>query len=324
MNEKKLIFVYNPHAGKGAVRSSLSDILDIFVKNGYTVTVYPTQGRGDAREKTPQFVKEYSYLVCCGGDGTLDEVINGMLTGGDARIPIGYIPAGSTNDFAYSLRIPSKDMLKAAQIAMTGESFSCDIGRFNDDYFVYVAAFGLFSDVSYSTSQKKKNTLGHLAYIFEGAKQLTDIPSFTMRVVADGKTFAGNYMYGMISNSLSVGGMTNLVGEDILLDDGLHEVTLIQMPTNPVMFGDLAASFLMPKVMDPRYITRVKAKHIEIYSDETVPWTLDGEYGGSHKEVVIDNLGHQAVFTVAPEEGYEAEELEPYNLFEGETYEREP
>ena len=152
---KKLLFIYNPNAGKGLLKPRFSDIFDIFVKAGYEVTVYPTQKYRDGYKKVATFEGDYDLLVCSGGDGTLDEVVTGMMQRED-RIPIGYIPTGTTNDFAKSLHIP-KDLLKAADVAVNGEPFACDVGRFNKDIFVYIAAFGLFTDVSYQTKQEVKN-----------------------------------------------------------------------------------------------------------------------------------------------------------------------
>ena len=182
---KKMLFIYNPNAGTGTLKPKLSDVLDIFTKGGYEVTVYPTQKPHDAVEKIRSFREEYDLLVCSGGDGTLDEAVTGMqLRGTD--IPLGYIPAGTTNDFASSLGI-SKDILEAANTAVNGVPFSCDVGMFNEDPFIYIAAFGLFTDVSYETKQSMKNILGHLAYVLEGTKRIFNIPSYKIKVTHDGE-----------------------------------------------------------------------------------------------------------------------------------------
>ena len=164
--KKRLLFIFNPRSGQGKIREYLTDILDEMIKAGFEVTVYLTQGQKDAQRVACEEAEHYDRIVCSGGDGTLDEVVTGVMTSG-CRIPIGYIPAGSTNDFGNSLGI-DKNMVHAAQIAVGGQLFPCDIGRFNQDYFVYVAAFGLFTEVSYQTSQDLKNMLGHAAYILEG------------------------------------------------------------------------------------------------------------------------------------------------------------
>ena len=174
---KKMLFVYNPNAGKGLLRAKLADVLDIFVRAGYEITVYPTQCYRDGYKKIKKMEEEYDLVVCSGGDGTLDEVVTGMMKR-EHKIPIGYIPTGTTNDFASSLHI-SRDILQAADHAVNGRPFPCDIGTFNNDSFVYVAAFGLFTDVSYQTDQNLKNMLGHAAYVLEGMKRLANIPSYT-------------------------------------------------------------------------------------------------------------------------------------------------
>ena len=167
-------------------------------------------------------------VVCSGGDGTLDEVVSGLMEV-DQRVPIGYIPAGSTNDFANSLSI-SKDMVQAAKDIIEGNLYSCDVGAFDNDSFVYIAAFGLFTDVSYETDQHMKNILGHLAYLLEGSKRIWNVPTYWIKVEANGETFEGEYIYGMVTNAKSVGGFKNLPGQDVRLDDGLFEVTLIKRP----------------------------------------------------------------------------------------------
>lgn len=291
MDDRKLIFIYNPKSGKGQIRNYLYQIIDIFVKNHYEVTVYPTQAREDAQNRIPDLTDRYDLLVCSGGDGTLDEVVTGMMNS-EKRIPIGYIPAGSTNDFAASLKIP-KNMPRAAEIAVTGVEYPCDVGRFNENHFIYVAAFGLFTDVSYQTNQTVKNILGHLAYLLEGAKRLYDIPSYHLKVKVNGKELEDDFVYGMVTNSISVGGMKNMTGDNIRLDDGLFEVTLIKMPTNPVMLNGILSSLLLPKLANTESIYSFKTSHIEFYSENYVPWTLDGEFGGNHKEVIIDNLSQE-------------------------------
>ena len=189
-----MLFIYNPRAGKAMIKSHLLDIIDVFTKGGYEVTVHPTQARMDATNVVLQKAKGYDLIVCSGGDGTMDEVVTGMLQL-DKKIPIGYIPAGSTNDFARSLRI-SNDMVKAAKEIVDGRFYPCDAGRFNDNYFIYVAAFGLFTDVSYQTKQAMKNVLGHLAYVLEGTKRLFNVPSYRLKVSHDGETIEEEFIFG--------------------------------------------------------------------------------------------------------------------------------
>ena len=281
---KKLLFVVNGHSGKGQIKNKLLDIIDIMIKEGYHVQVHTTQGREDATKVVREQAKYYDLVVCSGGDGTLDEAVTGMMQS-EVRTPLGYIPAGSTNDFANSLEIP-KDMIQAAKTAVLGVPFSCDVGEFNGDYFIYVAAFGIFTDVSYATSQELKNTLGHVAYILEGAKRLHTIKSYHMRVEYDGNEIEGDFLLGMITNSTSVGGFKNMTGKDVKLDDGMFEVTLIHKPKNIIELNTIIASLTNLKD-ETDLIDSFRADSVKFYSEEEISWTLDGEFGGDHKEVQI-------------------------------------
>ena len=284
---KKLLFVFNPKSGKGLIKNYLVDIVDTMVKADYEVTVYTTQAQGDAIQKVEKEAEKYDLVVCSGGDGTLDEVVTGMNRS-EAERPIGYIPAGSTNDFANSLGIP-KDMVKAAYTVVHGKEFPCDVGYFNGDTFVYVAAFGLFTEVSYQTPQHWKNILGHAAYILEGAKRLHDIPSYVMKVEHDGEEFTDKFIFGMVTNSISVGGFRGMTGEDVKLDDGVFEVTLIKSPQTPLELNEILAS-LTKLIDDTDLIYSFKTSELRITTEEKVAWTLDGEFGGEHEELVIKNL----------------------------------
>ena len=297
--KKRLLFIFNPYSGKAQVKNQLFDIVDVMVKAGYEVTVYPTQRSGDGKEKVKEEAGAYDLVVCCGGDGTLDEVVTGMMCRG-SKMPLGYIPAGSTNDFATSLGIP-KDMVKAAETAVRGTEFLCDIGSFNQDYFVYVAAFGLFTAVSYKTSQGWKNMLGHAAYILEGMRSLHEIPSFLMQVHYGNIRLQDEFVFGMVSNSTSVGGFKGMTGKDVLLDDGVFEVTLIRKPRNPIELNEIIAS-LVNLVDDTDMIYSFKTDEVQIISRDPVSWTLDGEFGGEHTEVAIKNLC-QAIRIMVPDPG---------------------
>lgn len=281
---KKLLFVVNGHSGKGQIKNKLLDIIDIMIQEGYHVQVHTTQEREDATKVVREQAKYYDLVVCSGGDGTLDEAVTGMMQS-EVRTPLGYIPAGSTNDFANSLEIP-KDMIQAAKTAVLGVPFSCDVGEFNGDYFIYVAAFGIFTDVSYATSQELKNALGHVAYILEGAKRLHTIKSYHMRVEYDGNEIEGDFLLGMITNSTSVGGFKNMTGKDVKLDDGMFEVTLIHKPKNIIELNTIIASLTNLKD-ETDLIDSFRADSVKFYSEEEIPWTLDGEFGGDHKEVQI-------------------------------------
>ena len=281
---KKLLFVVNGHSGKGQIKNKLLDIIDIMIKEGYHVQVHTTQEREDATKVVREQAKYYDLVVCSGGDGTLDEAVTGMMQS-EVRTPLGYIPAGSTNDFANSLEIP-KDMIQAAKTSVLGVPFSCDVGEFNGDYFIYVAAFGIFTDVSYATSQELKNALGHVAYILEGAKRLYTIKTYHMRVEYDGNEIEGDFLLGMITNSTSVGGFKNMTGKDVKLDDGMFEVTLIHKLKNIIELNTIIASLTNLKD-ETDLIDSFRAESVKFYSEEEIPWTLDGEFGGDHKEVQI-------------------------------------
>ena len=284
---KKILFVYNPHSGKGMIKQNLSDIMDCLIKADFEVTIYATQAAGDAVSKCCEEAQNYDRIVCSGGDGTLDEVVTGVMKSGH-RVPIGYIPAGSTNDFGNSLGI-DKEMLSAAHIAAGEHSFLCDVGRFGEDYFVYVAAFGIFTEVSYATDQNLKNMLGHAAYILEGMKQLWDIPSFRMLVEHDGNIFYDEFIYGMVTNTMSVGGFKGIIPGNIELNDGLFEVTLIKTPKNPIELNEILA-FLTGLAKDTELVYSFKTSQVKFTCNEKVPWTLDGEYGGDPESVLIANI----------------------------------
>lgn len=284
---KKLLFVFNPYSGKAQIKNKLLQIIDLMVKADYEVTVHPTQKREDGHSIVKELAYQYDLVVCCGGDGTLDEAVAGMMES-KKKVPLGYIPAGSTNDFANSLKIP-KDMIKAAQIAVSGRKFACDIGEFNRQHFVYVAAFGMFTEVSYKTSQEWKNILGHAAYLLEGVKSLYELTSYHMRVEYEERIIEDEFIYGMITNSISVGGFKNMTGKNVCLDDGKFEVTLIRKPKNIVELNEILAS-LTNLIDDTELIYSFKSDRISFLSEEEVSWTLDGEFGGSHRDVNICNL----------------------------------
>ena len=284
--KKRLLFIFNPRSGKGKIKENLADILDIMVKAGYEVTVHTTQSQGDATRKAREEAANYDRIVCSGGDGTWDEVVTGVMSSG-YDVSVGYIPAGSTNDFGNSLGI-DKNMVHAADIAANGKPFACDVGKFNQDYFVYVAAFGLFTEVSYQTSQDLKNMLGHAAYILEGIKQIWDIPSYHMQVEYDGNVLYDEFIYGMVTNSMSVGGFKGIIPGTIGLNDGVFEVTLVKSPKNPIELNDILG-YLTGLIKDSDMVYSFQTSQIRLTSAEKVSWTLDGEYGGDHTQVTVED-----------------------------------
>ena len=295
---KKMLFIYNPNSGMGLLKPKLSDVLDIFVKGGYEVTVYPTQKYHDAVRKMAEYEEQYDLVACSGGDGTLDEVVTGMMNRAD-KVPIGYIPAGTTNDFASSLHI-SKNMLEAADTVVNGVPFACDVGEFNEDYFVYIAAFGLFTDVSYETKQSMKNVLGHLAYILEGTKRIFNIPSYRIKVTHDGETIEDEFIYGMVTNSRSVGGFKGITGKNVVFDDGKFEVTLFKTPRNPMELNEILGALALRKI-NPKRMYSFKTNEVHFETEEEIPWTLDGEFGGVHEEVVVKDCQKALEIMVKPE-----------------------
>lgn len=297
---KKMLFVYNPNAGKGLLKAKLSDVIDIFVKAGYEVVIYPTQNYKDAYRKIVHMEDGYDIVACSGGDGTLDEVVTGMMKRAkNRRVPIGYIPTGTTNDFASSLHI-SRDIMEAADTIVHGKSFACDIGTFNHDVFVYVAAFGLFTDVPYQTDQKLKSALGHAAYVLEGVKRLASIPSYRIKVTTSQRVIEDDFMIGMISNSKSVAGFRKIMGKEVKFNDGEFEVTLIKRPTNPVELNEIITALLVEN-FDTKYMYTFKSGDLVLESEEEIPWTLDGEFGGQHDKVHIMNKQEALEIMIRPE-----------------------
>ena len=298
MSKQRLLFIYNPHSGVGKVKTQLSDILEVMVQADYEVTVHPTQAAGDATQVAIEQAGDYDLVVCCGGDGTLDETVAGLMQG-DIRVPLGYIPAGSTNDFAASLQLP-KNMKKAAEVAVSGHDFPCDVGLFEDKYFIYVAAFGLFTEVSYQTSQELKNMIGHAAYILEGVKSIGNHPSYRMRVEYEDGCIEDDFIYGMITNSLSVGGIKGMTGDNVALNDGLFEVMLVRKPKNIVERNEIVAALTKLRP-ESDLIYTFKTKELQISPYQAIPWTLDGEFGGDRTQIHLKNL-HRALTIRVPED----------------------
>lgn len=287
MMEKNMLFVFNPKSGKAKIKNKLLGIVEAFVGAGYEVTIRPTQYPGEAVELIKNKKNEYDIVACSGGDGTLDEVVHGMLQA-EKKVPIGYIPAGSTNDFARTLGIP-KDMEKAAKVVVEGKSFLCDIGLLDEKPFVYVAAFGLFTDVSYETNQDIKNLLGHTAYILEGMKKIPSMSLFHMKVSYEDVVIEDDFLVGLITNSTSVGGFKTLDAAHVELNDGLFEVTLVTMPKSPLDWNQMLAA-LVDRNIKSENIICFKASHVVFESEKPVAWTRDGEYGGDHVTAEIKNI----------------------------------
>ena len=275
---KKLYFTVNLVAGKAVINKKLGKIIDEFVKEGYEVTVHTTQSGDDAVKQAVYACENgYDLLAVAGGDGTLSQCLQGVM-GCEKKIPIGYVPAGSTNDFAKSLGIPS-DQIKAARVITRGKPVLCDVGGFNGSYFSYVAAFGAFTNITYETSQKVKNIFGHAAYIAGGAAHLGSIKAKPMRIEYADKTIEGEFVYGMVTNTASVAGMINM--KNFLLDDGIFEATLIRKPKNAAELGKTALALLKNDMTDKNIVFfRTNEVTITDLSGKPFSWTRDGEYGG--------------------------------------------
>ena len=293
---KRMLFVYNPTAGKGAAASHLSMMVDTFTKAGWLTAVYPTQGKQDATRAVRELGAYYDRVVCCGGDGTLSETAAGLM--GLSRPPVlGYIPSGSTNDCAATLHIP-RSYKKAAELAAgEKELLRWDIGSLNGQSFVYVAAFGAFTEVAYDTPQDLKNTFGHLAYIAAGIASIPSITPYHLKVEFDGQTLEDDFFYGMVCNTDSVAGMKNLPTDRIVLDDGLFEVILVRKPMNIWEIGAGLQTLLRPgEVEEGSALLSFHASQLKFTSEKPIPWTLDGEYGGSHQVSLLQN--HRQALTI--------------------------
>lgn len=278
-DKRKVLLIVNPCAGRTKSRAGTFDIVDKFSKSDYDFSIHTTTCRGDATNIVKNHYEGKDIVVCCGGDGTLNETINGVMEMPN-RIPIGYIPSGSTNDLATTLGIPS-DIKKATDLIMDGHTNTYDIGLFNNRYFSYVASFGAFTSASYATSQKLKNKLGHAAYILSGIKDWKSIKSTHARIEYDGGVIEDDFMLGAIANSTSVAGIFKLKPDEIKLNDGYFELLLIRK-VNPIQ-APVFLRKLIKQDYDGQQIIFLKTRSLKVTSDEPIAWTLDGEYGGAHK-----------------------------------------
>lgn len=285
----KLLFVYNPHSGKGQIKNQLMGIVDIFVRSGYDVSIRPTQGKSDAYEYVTENARNYDRVVVAGGDGTLNEVMRAVVSFDETERPeIGYIPAGTTNDFAATLGLSKRNMLWAAKTAVRGKPLRCDTASFNGTPFNYVAGFGAFTDVSYDTPQETKNVIGHAAYVLEGIKRLATLPSYHVNIKYDGGEIQEEVFLCLIMNATSVGGFISaekLINVDLC--DGVYEMLVFRQPANILEFQSFITGLAMG---DPNAdgCTAIHSSHFEITSEEIIKWTLDGEFGGETNKAVID------------------------------------
>lgn len=286
---KKMLFIMNPFSGQKKAGKHLADILLLFNQAGYEVLTCMTTAPGSAVEIVGKYGKNADIIVCCGGDGTLNETITGMLRNG-VEAPIGYIPAGTTNDFASSLKI-SVNPLQAAQDIIEGEPIAYDVGKFGDRFFSYVASFGAFTKSSYTTPQNIKNALGHTAYVLSGISELSQLRKEHIRMEIDGDVVEDDFLFGAISNSTSVGGVLTLDPSRVDMGDGLFEILMVRSPRNLTEIAECIQAVQTQKY-NCAMITFRSAKHIRIFANPQMLWTLDGEREDGHEMVEAKNLHH--------------------------------
>lgn len=286
---KKLLLILNPCSGQKKANRYIINIVSLFISAGYDCTFYVTRFSGDATNYVETNIHSFDLVVCVGGDGTLNEVISGILKA-KKDIPIGYIPSGSTNDFANSLKL-SKNIMEQARNIIKGTANYYDVGTFNGRCFTYIASFGAFTKVSYDTPQTLKNSLGHLAYVLEGIKEFTEIKPIHAKITADSKVYEDDYVFCAISNSTSIAGFPAPNAKEVNLSDGLHEVILIKNPTNAQELSNIVLALTTQKYSNDT-VKYLSAKRIEIETSPTVNWTLDGEFAEGSEKIVIENLNN--------------------------------
>lgn len=287
---KKLMYVINPVAGRQMYKQDMPEVLKLMHDKGYLPTIYFTRGRNDAKELVSKNAHMYDMVCCLGGDGTLSEVVNGMMQVENPP-PIGYFPLGTANDVANTLNLPKNQPLRAARAAMLGTPTPWDVGKVTgEEYFVYVTAFGAFTDVSYETTQESKQNLGHLAYMIHAIGSLGNLSGYNTRVILDDEqVIEGNYIFGGVTNSHSVAGMIKLPRNYASLDDGLFEVSLLKYPNNFIEFTNMSSDVISLNQRGES-LSIYQAKKVQFIFDQPVAMTRDGERGGSYKEITIENV----------------------------------
>lgn len=286
--EKKLMLIINPSAGKGAYKVNLGDALHVLDMGGYRTSLFFTSEPGEATEFAASYAMDYDTVACIGGDGTLSEVISGLMEL-KSPPPLGYIPMGTANDVATTLALPKNNTIGAARRIVHGSPHPFDVGGFGDrEYFAYIAAFGAFTEVSYATPQSQKKVLGHLAYVLQGAMALPKIESYKTRVEYDGGVIEGDFLYGSVSNSTSVAGIVHLRDDLVCLGDGYSELVLVRNPGNLAEFKNIVDSVIYQKY-DNDDLLILHTKRAKFSFEKPVAWTRDGEAGGEYKEIQLCN-----------------------------------
>lgn len=289
---KKMLFVMNPNAGQKKAGKALAQIVGLFNQAGYEVTVFMTAGPGYATELVRRRAADVDLVVCCGGDGTFNETVAGVVSSG-AKVPMGYLPAGSTNDFAASLKLPT-ELAEAAAVVLRGKVQPHDVGRFNRRYFAYVASFGVFTRTSYATPQTLKNTLGHMAYVLEGIQELSQIKKEHMRFeLDDGTVIEDDFIFGAVCNATTVGGVLNLDPTLVDLSDGRFELLLIRYPKDVLEVSECIRA-LKTQDYSSRMLIFASTTGVTVTGRPDMSWTLDGEQEQGHEQVRIQCL-HQAI-----------------------------
>ncbi len=284
---KRMLFFVNPTAGREEMRFQLMDVLSRFTAAGYDVLCHPTQKPQDVTEVIARSGQDYDIIVTCGGDGTLNETVTGLMQL-ENRPLLGYIPAGTVNDFATSLHIP-KTIPEAVSTIIDGVPFAVDMGGFNGKYFTYVAAFGAFTKVSYATPQSSKQALGRAAYILEGVRSLTDIRPIHVVAEAGDTVIEDDVILGMVTNATSVGGFKALDDSIVKMDDGLNELIMVRAPKVLADYNAIIGS-LIARDFKPDHFHILQSDLVTLHFEQPVPWTLDGEYGGDTDSAVITNI----------------------------------
>ncbi len=298
MKNKRLLIIANPKSGKAKVKTYLLEIVQIFSDAGYDVTVYPTKRQGDATIKAASLKEgKYSRIVVCGGDGTLNEVISGVMQAG-IKCTFGYIPLGTLNEWSSGLKI-SRNAIKAAKDIVNGKKIQLDIGKFDDRYFTYTASFGAFTEASYSANQAVKNVLGQAAYFFEGIKSLANIKPLHLKFECEEKTVEGDYIFGAVSNSMSVGGIVKFKDSVVNLNDGMFEVLLVKNPKNIMQFQSIVDGVLR-KDLNRDGIEFFHTSNITVTGSKDIPWTLDGEFSEG-KEIINLSTIPSAINLIVPD-----------------------
>ena len=286
---KEMLFILNPRAGMRKAAKVLADILDIFNRADYAVQVYVTAGQNDGVSAVKKFAPGKDLVVCCGGDGTFNETVTGLMEAG-LDLPVGYIPAGSTNDFATSLKLPT-DPIAAARQIVNGSPERLDAGKFGDRYFSYVASFGAFARASYSTPQNIKNALGHTAYLLEGIHELSQIRKIPMRIQLEDEVLEDDYLFGAVCNSTSIGGILTIDPNQVDMGDGMFEVLLVRAPRDLAEITECILA-VQKQQYNCRMMTFRSVKSVKIFADKAMDWTLDGEKASGGEEISVENLHH--------------------------------